>query len=292
MERLSLPAAADYNSASTIRSRHPGEAAATMEIIDFARSFMTFRIDTLKKPPLTVSHKSPFPLNNARVQLDCRLAIVEKRSGFRHEFLQGVNCKTEQVGVDRDVWLVPNADFVPIFSAERFLTIKTYARIGLEQQVRLFTQKSVQPDRQTGVVAEAFDSLSLGVVTCAGEMLETSQQIVAATLANDRLAARTEWENERYTATLEYPIKTMNANERDNVYQTDTGPVLFADLSRDPGDLLAGMELAFAAFNSPHWIEFIVRVPTDAGNEVQVHHYNRPVRCEDVKNQVVRLVER
>ena len=28
-----------------------------MQAIDFSRSFLTFRIDTLKKPPQTVSHK-------------------------------------------------------------------------------------------------------------------------------------------------------------------------------------------------------------------------------------------
>ncbi len=262
-----------------------------IETTDFARSFITFRIDTLKKPPLTVSHKPPYPLNNARIQVDCRLEVVEKASGRRQVFLQGANCKTEQVGVVRDVWLVPNADFVPIFSAENFLTIKTYARIGLEQQVRLFTQTTVQPDRQTGAVAGAFDSLRLDVPTCAGEILETPHEIVAATLANDRLAARTEWENDQYLATLEYPIKTINANERDNVYQTDTGPVMFPDLSRDPVEMLAGIELAFAAFNCPDWIEFIVRVPTDIGEGMQVHHYNRPMRRDGVKNQVVRLIE-
>ena len=64
--------------------------------------------------------------------------------------------------------------------------------MGLEQQVRLFTQKTVQSDRQAGVVAEAFDNLRLDVHTCAGEILETPQQIVAATLACDRLAARTD----------------------------------------------------------------------------------------------------
>ena len=59
-----------------------------METTDFARSFITFRIDTLKKPPLTVSHKPPFPLNNARIQVDCRLEVVEKPSGRRQLFLQ------------------------------------------------------------------------------------------------------------------------------------------------------------------------------------------------------------
>jgi len=261
-----------------------------MDTIDFARSFVTFRIDTLKKPPITVTHRPPFSLNNARIQVDCRLEVVEKRSGSRREFLMGASCKTEQVGVERDIWLIPNADFVPIFSTEKFLTIKTYARLGLERHVRLYTQQTVQPDRQTGVVAEAFDSLRLDLKECAGEVLETAVEIVEATLANSRLVARTELENGRYRAVIEYPIKTINANERDNIYQTDTGPILFPDLSRDPKNLIEGIELAFSAFNCANWIEFILRVPTDVGDGVKVYHYNQPLRCEGVKNQVLRLV--
>ena len=34
-----------------------------MNTFDFHRSFFTFRIDTLVKQPLTVTHKPPFSLN-------------------------------------------------------------------------------------------------------------------------------------------------------------------------------------------------------------------------------------
>lgn len=261
-----------------------------METIDFARSFITFRIDTLKKPPLTVSHQPPYPLNNGRIQVDCRLEVVEKQGGHRHVFLLGANCKTERVGVARDIWLSPNADFVPVMSAERALTIKTYAAIGLERQVRLFTQGTPQPDRQISEVAAAFDSLRLDVRMCPGEALTTGEAIVAATLANDVLVGRTEIENDRYRATIEYPIKTMNANERDIVYQTDTGPILLPDLSREPDGLIEGLQLAFSAFNCPDWIELIVRVPTDVGEGIRVYHYNQPLRLEGVRNHVVRAL--
>ena len=39
---------------------------------------------------------------------------------------------------------------------------------------------------------------------------------------------------------VEYPVKTMNANERDMVYQTDTGPVLLPDLSAETEKLFDG----------------------------------------------------
>ena len=83
-------------------------------------------------------------------------------------------------------------------------------------------------------------------------------------------------------------IKTINANERDDVYQTDTGPILYPDLSREPDELIEGLELAFAAFNCPTWIELIVRTATDAANGVRVYHYSKTARLE-VRNQVFRL---
>ena len=70
----------------------------------------------------------------------------------------------------------------------------------------------------------------------------------------------------------------MNANERDWVYQTDTGPVLFPDLTREPSDLLAGMELAYVALNSPDWADFIVRTRTRLAADIEVYHYSKPIR--------------
>ena len=260
-----------------------------MQAIDFSRSFLTFRIDTLKKPPATVSHKPPFTLNNARIPIDCRCAITDKRTGESHEYVLGVNCKTERVGVERDIWTEPNADFVPVFSREQFLNIKTFDHVG--KQVMLFPPSlGVHSERQTGRVADAFDRVRIDLVTREAEVLETADRIIEATLANHTLVARTEIQGDRYVAVLDYPVKTMNANEREKIYQTDTGPLLLPDTaaSREPEDLIAGFELAFAAFNSPDWIEFLVRAPTAVTEEISVYHYSRSVRF-DARNQIARL---
>jgi hypothetical protein len=261
-----------------------------MQAIDFSHSFLTFRIDTLKKPPATVSHKPPFTLNNARIPIDCRCEITDKQTDESHEYVLGVSCKTERVGVERDIWTEPNADFVPVFSREQFLNIKTFDHVG--KQVMLFPPSlGVQPERQIGRVADAFDSVRIDLVTREAEVLETAERIIEATLANHTLVARTEIQGDRYVAVLDYPVKTMNANEREKIYQTDTGPLLLPDTgaSREPEDLIAGFELAFAAFNSPDWIEFLVRVPTPVTEEISVYHYSRSVRF-DARNQIARLI--
>jgi len=48
------------------------------------------------------------------------------------------------------------------------------------------------------------------------------------------------------------------------------------------------MELAFEAFNSPDWVEFIVRVPTPVVDGINVHHYSKSVRMNS-KNEIYQV---
>ena len=228
---------------------------------------------------------SPFSLNNARVQVECCCEVTDKRTGDTQEFVLGANCKTERVGVARDIWTDPCGDFVPVYSRDRFLTLKAYDRA--DKGVMFYPpERGPQPERHTGSVEETYSSAGYDLQYCEGEPLETTESIVQATLENRPLAARIELAVDGYEAVIDHPVKTMNANERDMVYQTDTGPVLLPDFSRRPEDLVEGLELAFAAFNCPDWVEFIVRVATPVANGVEVYHYSKPVRM-DSKNQIV-----
>ncbi|MEX0727952.1 MAG: hypothetical protein WEB58_11360 [Planctomycetaceae bacterium] len=258
-----------------------------MNAIDFSRTFLTFRIDSVKKPPQTVTHKLVVTLNNARIPLESRCVVTEKATGKVHTFVHGANCKTERVGVEKDIWTEPNADFIPIFSEDRYLTLKTYARTGMG--VPLYPPGSgVQPDRHTGFIDDTFDSVRIDVTERPGEVIESPQDIVHAVLKNEILVARTELENDRFRAVIEYPVKTINASEREWIYQTDTGPTLIPDLTGEPDMLLDRMQLAYSAFNCPDWIEFLIRVPTDVGNDVSVYHYSQSLHVT-CKNQVIRL---
>jgi hypothetical protein len=115
------------------------------------------------------------------------------------------------------------------------------------------------------------------------------EAIIAATFAHHPLTALTEFATDRYRAALHYPVKTFNVNERDNIYQTDTGPVLWPDLTREPADLISGLNLAFTAFNGPDWIEVLVRVPTEASQGLQVYHYSQSVRVDGITNRLFRV---
>ena len=63
-------------------------------------------------------------------------------------------------------------------------------------------------------------------------------------------------------AILEYPVKTMNISVPKKMYQVDTGPVAFPDLTRRTERLVDCLSLAFVAFNAPHTADFVTEQPT------------------------------
>ena len=82
-------------------------------------------------------------------------------------------------------------------------------------------------------------------------------------------------------AIIEYPVKTININDERDIYQVDTGPVAWPDLSRRCERNVEAISLAFVAFNVPHFADFVIEAPTpivEGGREVcRVHHYSRRV---------------
>jgi hypothetical protein len=260
-----------------------------MQAADFARSFLTFRIDLQKQPAITVSAKPPFTLNNARIQLEARCLIHDRQRGSTTEYVLGAACKAEQVGVPVDIWHQPNADFCCILSHEDFLTLKSWDKNN--KGVMFYPpSRGPQPERQLGKVAEAFDRVRIHVRMEEGELLSSTAAIVRATLADELLVGRVEFTAlERYECTLEFPVKTINASERDNIYQTDTGPIIFPDFSAPFDHIMETFQLAYVAYNAPDWAEFILRVPTPLTEEISVNHYSKSVHLA-TKNAIIRLV--
>ena len=259
-----------------------------MKVLEFGRSTVVFRIDLDTVAPRTLSHEPPYRMNNARVPIDCVTRITERATGRVMSFVLGGDCKTEQVGAARDLFLDPNADFIPIFSDDEFMHIKTFARAGTVAQAYPIGSGE-QSDRLTTPIAGSFDRVHLDLGERDGDRLDSGRAIVDAVLANDLLVGVHRLTNGRYDAEIEYPVRTINANERDVVYQTDTGPILVPDLDRDPDALLQGMELAFTAANAPDWAQWIIRQRTAIADDVEVYHYARSERIEGIENEFYRI---
>ena len=260
-----------------------------MDIPNFAASFLTFRIDWQKKQSLTASHKPPFTLNNARIQIESICTITDKETQQRTQYVLGASCKTEYVGVDRDIWTEPNADFCIILSDEAFLILKSWDKND-KGVMRYPASLGTQPERQIGQVVDTYDSIKINVRTTSGERLDTVEHIVQATLADDILVGRTTFTMQsRYDVTIDFPIKTMNANERELIYQTDTGPILFPDLDSPDDDVISNFRLAYVAFNNPNWAELILQVPTALNDDISVNHYAKAIHLE-TQNSIFRVI--
>ncbi|MYE77925.1 MAG: hypothetical protein F4243_02810 [Chloroflexi bacterium] len=246
-----------------------------MTIPDFARSFLTFRIDWHLKPSLTASHKPPFTVNNARIQIEARCKISDRISGKAQTFVLGAACKTEYVGVDRGMWTQPNADFCIILSTDSFFILKSWDRNN-KGVPRYPASLGEQPERQSGLVRDTYERVSIDVRTCSAQQLESAQAIIQATLANEPLVGACRFcLHDRYDIEIDFPIKTMNANEREWIYQVDTGPILFPDMSADCPNWINSFHLAYVAFNRADWAEFILQAPTPLNESLSVNHYSR-----------------
>ncbi len=258
--------------------------------IDFARSFLWWRVDVNRVPPGTITVPPPYPVNNARMPLDCLCTVTSPvATGQRsRQFALGSSCKTEAVGASQDIWPQPNADFVQVLSDDgEALGIKTYAAADQQMPLHL-SELGMQADRQVCRVEDVFESARTEICQVPAQQLSMPTGVVEAILDNQRLTARTTWQEQDHTITLDYPVKTVNANEVDDVFQPDTGPVRVPDVSRPLERCIEGLQLAFIAFNQSTWAELLLRDRVPVAGEVHVWHYARARRIDCV-NEVFAL---
>lgn len=265
-----------------------------MNTFDFNRSYLRFRVEPAAQPAITVTHSMPTTVNNVRINLECRCEILDRSTGRAHAYALAASCKTERVGADRDCWLLPNADFCAVSSKDEFMMIKSWARNGLVS-LKDPTAQGVPVERQSGRSCEAWHQHKLQLHAAHGRALSSIDEVIAAIQGDRPIVSRTEYDDGDYRVTIEHPVKTINYSEVENVFQTDTGPILLPDLTRERlerGALLVDcFDLAYSAFNSAGWAEFILNVPTPVGDGITVDHYSRVRRIEPVRNTLIEVLD-
>ncbi|MFO0428062.1 MAG: hypothetical protein ACK526_15970 [Planctomyces sp.] len=276
--------------AAPCTSPHIADAAATDKpsgppVVDFYRSFLTFRMDLEKTTPKTVSQAPPFTLNNARFLLECvcRMTPPGKAESDAVEFVLSRSCKAEQVHVTKDIWHDPAADMCLVASREHFLVLKSWDR---NNRGVMLNPPSLgpQPERQVGLNSECFTDLKIALKRVPGRLLSTTDEIVDAVLSNRCLVSQSEYSMADGTRVLlEYPINCINASEREKFYQVDTGPVLLPDRdSFDGTTMISMLRQAFMAHNTLGCTELLMNVPTPLGHGISVNHYSRVVCLQAV----------
>jgi len=232
-----------------------------MTATDFGRSFVTF--------------VTPGRGNNARIQVEARIEF--SADGVTEELYLLASCKGEDTYAARDLFLQPNYDFCGVFNETQFSIIRT--RLGDTQFVA-----------DCGPVQPRFERIYRQIVTRPAEKLEGVGDVVQATLAGELLIARTELTSPdgQRTCLLEYPIKTMNANDIIPMYQVDTGPVAYPEWDSQAEVVAGRFRLAFVAFNAPDFADFVVLTPTEVAPGVLTPHYSEVVSLP-ARNEVWRV---
>jgi len=218
--------------------------------------------------------------NAVRFWVESRTRIIDEESGGWTDFYQCGSCKSENTFAERNLFMEDNYDFLPIWGGGRWLIFRRPA--GLSDRYRTV----YPPEKLWGEPVLKLREARVASV------LETWEAIRDATASGIPLVAQTEIAEAktRLRAVIEYPVKTMNVSLEKRMYQVDTGPVAFPDLSKRYDPLIDGLRLAFVAFNAADFADFVVEQETPVGagepaSSFRTYHYSKPFSVS-AKNRV------
>lgn len=250
---------------SPARAAQPRRGRADqMQPLDYGRSFIT----------------NSSPANAVRFWVESRTRLIDAK-GVATDFYQCASCKSEHTFAEKNLLQKDNFDFLPILGNGYWLIFRRPARVW---------------DRYRQVVkAEAVwgkPVLKLGPAAKVTP-LDTWERIRDATAAAVPIVTQTELANDRtgLRAIIECPTKTMNISINRKMYQVDTGPVAFPDLTKPYANPIDCLSLAFVVFNAPDFADFVIEQPTPVGkgkDAARIYHYSNPFSLP-AKNRVLAI---
>lgn len=231
----------------------PAASASPLEPLDYGRSFL----------------QGKWSENRVRFWIESRTRLVDPTAPAPIDYYQCASCKSENTFAPKDLFHQDNYDFLPIFGPDDGVIFRRKAWLNPN-----YKQLRKASDMWAGQVYHL-------VRPRRTRLLRSNREIRAATHAGVPIVAQTEIANPDtgLRAIIEFPVKTMNIHDQRDLYQVDSGPVAFPDLSRRYPQPAASLSLAFVAFNSPGSADFVIEAPTPIPNPAsevaQVHHYSR-----------------
>ena len=213
---------------------------------------------------------NPADFNAVRFWVESRTTLIDEQAGTTMPFYQCASCKSEHTFAEKDLFHEDNYDFLPILGGDDWLLFRRPAYLSDRyREVRNVEDIWGKP------ILKLREGSSVSV-------LRTWEEVRDATAAAIPIVSQTELANPDtgLRAVIECPVKTMNISLENKLYQVDTGPVAFPDLTKRYDKAIECLSLAFLAFNAPDFADFVVEQPTpvrENGKEVtKVHHYSKP----------------
>jgi hypothetical protein len=222
--------------------------------------------------------------NSVRMWIESRTIITDNKSGKSNVYYQGASCKSENTFGETDLFYKDNYDFLPIFGEGNVLVFRRRVNKRGEEY-----QSMKKMEEMWGGNPVIYTPVPKVITE-----LDTFEKIRDATAAGIPIVTQTEFQNNEagLSALIEAPCKTMNISHPKKIYQVDTGPLAFPDLSKRYDPQIKCLNLAFIAFNKPHFADFVIEAPTviqEGGKEVAtVYHYSK-LATVNVKNRIFAL---
>ena len=227
----------------------PGSAA---RMIDFNRSFITWTIDWAEPDPVYAYPGGfvgePGEATTSRVQIDASCEIVDEARRETCTLYLTAPCRSEFIIADDNLFQVPNSEF--------------RAAVSDACMVPIAAEPSWQDEgTRRQPIGSRFAAVDIDVRPHEAVALASSDEVVAASLAGDRLNARSTYRDAArgLAVTVEYPIKLINLHSGGGRYQVCTGAVALPDLATWDGAGVDRVFVAHAAFTAADHVEFILR---------------------------------
>lgn len=246
----------------------PVQSRDQLRCIDYGRSFLCNTAE----------------FNSVRMWIESRTIITDTRSGESTVYYQGASCKSENTFGERDLFYKDNYDFLPIFGEGKVLVFRRHSN------KRGDGYRSVKKMEEMWGTNPVLRMPAPKVVT----VLDSFEKIRDATAAGIPIVTQTEFQNNEtgLRAVIEAPCKTMNISHPKKMYQVDTGPIAFPDLSKRYDVQINCLNLAYIAFNVDHFADFVIEAPTpvieDKKEVSTVYHYSK-IESLQVKNRILAL---
>jgi hypothetical protein len=194
-------------------------------------------------------------VRDVRILYDAKCDIINHSTGHIEELFLLHPCLSEYTIPKRDFFMLPTSEFRVVFSRTHSIPIAKLPSNATE---------AVKP-RPHKFASTRFTTRTHNRFT----RLSSAKEVIEATLAGKPLNVRTTHKNDAggYTLALEYPVRTMNLNVEEGLFQFETGPTPLPDMNGWDGTRPMRAFLTFVAASDFDFAEFILRREVEPSEE-------------------------
>ena len=239
--------------------------------IDYSRSFLRWTTKATTQELRTPGHM-PYG-NSVRILLDARAHITDEETGIDEEFYLIAPCRTEWMYRSDSCIQQPGGEYRLAWSQRK------------DRALRFSTNRlNPKPRPELEPLGDRYTDLQFTLTPLQNpQHAKDNVALVAAAKTSHQIVVQTQIINEAKSrrATLEYPVKTFNYLVERDLFQIDTGPMLWVDLAASSTDPIHWLQLAHTVYNRVDRAEFVLRGPNPVrvnGQEVaQVEDYQQVI---------------